>query len=949
MLRSRARSAWLLAAALAVAVAGPAAIWAAQAPAKPALPENLAPKAKVSATSEFSDQYLAKFAVDGKVPDAGSSDDLSRAWAVRQPTAGDKGTFTLEWEKPVRVAEIVYYARTAWQMQECWKDYEVYVDDAAQPAVRGQFKMMHGPQRVKLAPVEVRRVSLKFLNSYGGSNPGASEIQVFSESPAEAALRAFASVQSGPMLEESPELAKAVADGKLGFDKLLLIKRRPLNPSHVYTRHCEGFGAGGGLYVLSPPKPDGQLKELVSAKEGQILDADVSFDGREIVFSWRKDAGAGYHVYRINADGTGLAQLTDGPWHDYNACWLPDGGIAFVSTRSPRGALCWVTASGVLHRMDRDGGNVERLSSNYVDDFAPAVMPDGRILYTRWEYVDRPAIPIQSLWTVRPDGTQLQAFYGNRVLSPASFMDAVPVPGTHQVLCILTAHNGPIRGGLGLIDNHRGLNAQEALTNLTPEVNIGQVNRGDGNSVRGPYEMPKIVDEKRFTVSRSGVLLLCEVGGGMATLYSSNDGLGCYAGLPIRPRPAPPVLGNRDRKDPESHAGGQVADGGEGEATVYLVDVYQGLEPQVKRGQVKGIRVVEELPKQFRTDVLGFGFQRPVISCGAAYAAKKVWGTAAVEDDGSAYFKVPTGKALYFIAVDSSGVGLQRMRSFAQFVPGEVQGCIGCHEPRSTTPTVESRSRMALAKPARKLEPPSWGATGFDYARVVQPVIDKHCTQCHNGLDPQGGVDLAGDRTDWFNVSYDVLTRRYVNWIDTRNGNEANILQIAPLTWGSPKSKLTDLLLSGHPDKEGKKRVTVDADGLARIFMWIDLNVPYYGTYDMDDEHRPGGRQVHPNDLPKVMADVWKRRCADCHKGRGPSTDFVRITNIEHNPFLAAPLAKSAGGRGACKGEVFTSADDPDYRAILKTFESSTTALKNRPRIDMEGARPEAQVNRSRI
>jgi hypothetical protein len=239
--------------------------------------------------------------------------------------------------------------------------------------------------------------------------------------------------------------------------------------------------------------------------------------------------------------------------------------------------------------------------------------------------------------------------------------------------------------------------------------------------------------------------------------------------------------------------------------------------------------------------------------------------------------------------------------------------------------------------------------SGFDYARHVQPVIDKHCIQCHNGLDPQGGIDLAGDRTDWFNVSYDVLTRRYVNWIDTRNGNEANILEIAPLRWGSPKSKLTDLMVSGHPDKEGKRRVDVDADGLARIFTWIDLNVPYYGTYDMEDEHRPGGRQVYPKDLPKVVGDVWARRCAECHKSRRPVPEFVRITNVEHNPFLAAPLAKSAGGRGACKGDVFRSREDPDYAAILKAFDGTTTALKDRPRMDMDGAEPVAKVDRSKM
>ena len=228
-------------------------------------------------------------------------------------------------------------------------------------------------------------------------------------------------------------------------------------------------------------------------------------------------------------------------------------------------------------------------------------------------------------------------------------------------------------------------------------------------------------------------------------------------------------------------------------------------------------------------------------------------------------------------------------------------------------------------------------------------MIDRHCTSCHNGLDPQGGIDLSGDRTDWFNVSYDVLSRGWVNWIDTRNGNEANILQIAPNQWGSPKSKLTEVLLKGHPDKAGKARVSLEPEALVRLFTWIDLNVPYYGTYDMGDEKREGGRRVYPAALDKTLADVSSRRCATCHAGGMKTPGYVRIEHVELNPILAAPLAKSAGGRGACKGEVFKSRDDPDYQAILKAFEGASASVKARPRMDMDGAVPDAQVNRSRI
>jgi len=916
--------------------------------AAPKLPENLAAKATVSASSEYSNRYLAKFAVDGKVPPAGSQADLGKAWAVQGKTAADRGEFTLRWKQPVTVTEIVYYGRTAWLMGECWKNYELYADDAAEPVAKGTFKMVHGPQRIKIGPARVRTIRLKFIGSFNGMNPGASEIQVFGEGPSEKALKAFVKSQGGVLpIEESEELAKVVAEGRLGFDKLILIKRHELRPSHVYTRHCEGFRPGGGLYVLSPAKPDGNLTELVASPEGQILDVDLSWDARKVLFSWRKNKDDGYHIFRMNVDGTNLRQLTEGAWHDYNACWLPDGGVAFISTRVPRSALCFTTASGVLHRMDGDGGSVRRLSANYVDDFSPAVMPDGRILYSRWEYVDRPAIPIQSLWTIRPDGRQLQVFYGNRVLSPASFLDARPIPGTNRVMCILTAHNGPIRGGVGVIENGRGVDAPEAMTNLTPEVRIGPPDRGSGNHVRGPYEQPNPIDEKRFLVSRSGVLLLWEIGTGVALMHQSADGLGCYDGTPVVRRSAPPVLGQDELRTAEGGADAERLFA-EGEATVYLVDVYKGLEPHVTRGSIKAIRVVEEMSKRFRTAVLGFGFQRPVISCGAAYAAKKVWGTANVEADGSAYFKVPSGRPLYFIAVDGRGVGVQRMRSFTHFTPGETQGCIGCHEPRDTAPPAAFRA-IAMQRGPQALTPPSWGVTGFDYARHVQPVLDQHCAKCHTGLETKGGVNLSADKTDWFNVSYDTLTARYVSWIDTRNGREANILQIDPYQWGSPKSKLAEVVLGGHLGKDGKPRFTLSDDERMRVLAWIDLNVPYYGTYDMGDAQRQGGRRLYPKALDNTLKDVHKRRCASCHKNIVGKKTWVRVTRPERNAFLAAPLAKGAGGRGACKGDVFATTGDPDYQALLKVFEPVAKAIEDRPRMDMDGAVVDDGVNRSKI
>jgi len=967
----------------------------------PALPENLALRATATATSEYSDKYLAKFAADGQVPAAYSHADPGKAWCVKGATHRNGADLTLTWPQEVTVAEIVYYGRTAWFVEECWKDYEVYLDQAATPAAKGRFEMGHGPQRIKLAaPTKTKRLTLKFLSSYGGLNPGASEIQVFAVSPPATVLAKFdkkpvrrVEPEKEVPIVESPELVAKVRGGQLGFDKLLIIQRRELNPSHVYTYHVEGFAPGGGLYIYSlktrrdssgfgvpasagtrplPAEagtpnhitPDSELKELVASPEGQILDCDLSYDAKQILFSWRRKKEEGYHVFVVKPDGTGLRQLTDGPHHNYNACWLPDGGIAFLSTRSARFAYCWISPVGLLHRMERDGSNVQRLSANIVNDFTPSVMEDGRIIYSRWEYVDKPAIPIQSLWTINPDGTGLAGFYGNRVLTPATFMEARTIPGTAKVLCVLTSHNGPCRGAIGIIDRRRGNNAQDAIQNLTPEVKIGDVDKGNGNNVRGPYESPYPLDQEFFLVSKRGTTLVRNYAGTQAAIIiKPRDGLGYYSARPLQPRQPPPVI--------QSGASFQLAttinNGHKLEAcatnswaTVMLQDVYNGLEPHVQRGEVKQICVVQEMEKSLRVDLTyrAFDFQFPVISCGATYAGKKVWGYAPVEPDGSACFRVPIGVPIYFMALDQHGRAVQRMRTFTHLMPGEVQGCVGCHESREHASS--RKLALAFSRPPRALEPPEWGqGVGFDYAAVVQPIFDRHCVRCHSGATPPAKVDLSADQTDFFNVSYETLARGrkgnafiswdspYVNWIPTYNGHEANILEITPKAWGSPRSKLADLLLFGHPDASGNPRVQLDDRERRRVFAWIDLNVPYYGTSEVTDPNIKGARQIYPADLDKTLADVAARRCDSCHAKGLPRQFWTRITNPQLNSFLQAPLAKTAGGTETCGRPIFQSASDSDYQAILKTFEPTTRALREKPRIDMPGAVAATSVDRS--
>lgn len=961
-------------------------------------PENLALKATAWASSEHNQHYLARFATDNKIPHAGStSADLDAAWCVLKARSGDQAVFTLAWPQPVELEELIYWGRTTWFMNECWKDYEVYLDEAKQPVVRGTFRMIHGPQRVKIPKSRVSKVTLKFLNSHGGFNPGALEIQAFSRSPtdkelARIAAQATSTLSIMPWVERNDprqirelirslkrlhgdryaqfaehlaRLDKLEAAGPssdpekrqealeelerdvllFDVDKLLVIQRHEINASHVYTYHYEGFRPGGGLYVVSRNHPSDK-KLLVDSPIGQILDCDLSYDGQTVLFSWRRQENEGYHIWSIGVDGAGLRRLTDGRWHDYNACWLPDGGIAFLSTRSPQFAYCWHAPVGILHRMNADGSGVRQLSANYLNDFTPAVLDDGRIIYTRWEYVDRPAIPIQSLWTINPDGTGLLGYFGNRVLSPGTFMEARQIPGSTKILCTMTGHNGPTRGAIGVIDRSRGVNAQEAIENLTPDVPVPKVNEGCGNTDgTKQYSCPVPLDSMRFLCSIRGPVLVRTLTGECqaVALPEPDNGMQLFGAQPVRARPRPPILPTTLPPTSDAYA------------TVFLQDVYNGLEPYVHRGEVKTIRVIRELPKTVRIDpsLRAFGFQFPVISCGATYAGKMVLGDVPVEPDGSACFRVPAMMPIYFMALDAEGRAVQRMRSFTHFMPGETQGCVGCHEHRLQT----SRPIAPLApnRMPKTLDPPEWGVTGFDYSRIVQPVLDRYCVECHKPVDPPKGLDLTGSKTDFFNVSYEMLAREkqggrgspYVNWIPTYNGQEWNILEVRPKTWGSPQSKLAEIVLSGHPDEHGKPRFVMDEPSRRRILAWIDLNVPYYGSSETAYPEKIGCRQILPENLDQVLADVGSRRCVSCHAGgKVPRREWVRITEPEFNSFLIAPLARSSGGSEKCGKAIFLDKSDPDYQKILATFSPVTAMLKARPRLDMLGGKCAANVCR---
>ncbi len=642
------------------------------------------------------------------------------------------------------------------------------------------------------------------------------------------------------------------------FDKLVFVRRYTFQSTHIYTDHYDGSTmAGGNLCVLSPVTPDGKVTELVpELQDGIIGRFDLSFDAKRIVFSYKPAPGKGYRIFEVGTDGTGLRQLThDGPdealmltryghgYDDMEPCYLPNGGIAFTSTRTKRAVLCTNNfTSTSLHVMDGDGANIRCISGNTINEFTPTVMHDGRILYTRWEYVDKGVGDVQSLWSVRPDGTGATHVFKNNLSRPAAMMDARCIPGSNKIATIGAPHMPLSVGSVLLVDTHISRQFATAMTNLTPEIGLPP-HYGWSNPGAGFYATPFPLSEDLLLVSYCvgprhndpdgyGIYFLNAAG--RKQLIYQDEQYSCFHAMPLKPRPTPPRTGAVDPTVVAASADAP-SDQPETPATLFLADIYQGLTG-IERGRVKYLRVMEDVPKSWaaswpspeRGDSIGL--QHPAVSLDGHLAAKKVHGIVPVHEDGSALFTVAPGKNLYFQALDENYMELQRMRTFVNLMPGEVRSCVGCHESRKLSAISRDTMPLAMLAPPQELAPlpGDSGPRTVHYATDVQPVLDRHCISCHGGTTPAANLDLSGELTTLFNRSYENLIRGgLVNKVDV-TPRDMLIPAIPPLSIGSHRSKMIEMIRR----EGGPCNVQLSREEFIRLVTWIDSNAPYYGIYE---------------------------------------------------------------------------------------------------------------------
>ena len=654
---------------------------------------------------------------------------------------------------------------------------------------------------------------------------------------AEQALKAFDAIRRELMVNLNPAL---------DFDRILFIRRRngrnylPCNWQSNSVLPKDGHD--NELCFLDVRGAKAGATEVVYKPAGgrPIIDVELHWNADRLLFSGVAASNA-WHVMELDLATRKVRQVTRDNAPDmnhYDPCYVPDGHIIFSCTAMKYAVPCvWgSTPVANLFRCREDGSEMELLGNDQEHAWCPVVVPDGRVMYLRWEYTDLPHANSRILFTCNPDGTNQRALYGSNSFWPNSMFFARPIPGRPtQFVAVLTGHHGLRRQGqLGLFDVAKGTEEGEGAVQLMPGYGkpVDPIVRDQLYNGTWPMNLhPYPLDDTTFLVARKNkgdknfsIFLIDRFDNELCLLREAGRDL-CEP-VPLRKTPVPHAQPDRTVR-------------GSTEAQVYIANIYEG--PGLKgipAGTVKDLRLY----------TYTFGFKNEgglygSIGLDGPWDMRRTLGTVPVNPDGSAYFKVPANTPIAIQPLDAEGQSLQVMRSWFTARSGEYLSCAGCHEKQSF---VARAPRAAANIPLETIRPWRGPERNFEFSREVQPVLDAYCVRCHNQPDPphdqmfgdkKWKPDLRGTSmvTNWntrmhgrvspkfggkFSVPYFNLVR-YVR----HPGIESDIHLFEPMEWHAETTELMMMLDKGHYG------VKLSEEARDRLVTWIDFNAPYHGRW----------------------------------------------------------------------------------------------------------------------
>ncbi len=744
----------------------------------------------------------------------------------------------------------------------------------------------------------------------------------------------------------------------MNFDSILINRTPPPGYSHNGDQHLGRHSRlSKGLTILTDWKSGNpKVKTILEGKmpPGSYRNPDLSYDGKRVLFAFCDHTEEDkklrrFFIWEAAIDGSWVRQLTGTKrdkfqtWdnratvliEDNDPCYLPDGGILFISSRCQSFGRCHggrYNPAWNLHRCDKDGNNIQQLSFANENEVEPSVLNDGRIVFTRWEYTNRHEMWFHKLWWCRPDGTGVAHFFGNDMIVPHQFLEASAIPGTHKVVCTGQGHHSYNTGTTVVLDTNIGENGEEAVTHITPETPYSETKGWPNPHYSHPYAITEnlflisranhpVHNQGRFPPKANRAIYLVDSFGGRDKIYEDPE-IASFSPIAIRPRKAPPILPSHLPAKAEPY--GIVA-----LQNAYLTRKENDPNGIIKPGMIKALRV----------NALGVQPRASRVSCTPLVPndiPKKVLGTVPINEDGSAVFRVPANVSLQVQTLDENGMAILTEKSLFYMMPGERRSCVGCHEAVGTTPPMKTVAKMSRMKPV-DLSPPAGPKYrgGMSFARTVQPVLDRYCIKCHGLEKTEKKVSLIYAKSGRYPDSLMEIVKRGDHRIGDKGfsggrykGTNVTYNISHPRVFFAYSNSVAQKLAKG--DKHHKSLKDVDRESYMRIIEWLDLNGQCYGDLF---PNRIEDRKIDETALKELRTFI--RVMLDEKLATQPAAALINVSQPSESRILKMPMPKIFGGWGQIKGY-----DGPSDLKHQKAVELVNACIKKNPNENVNGWEP---------
>ena len=512
------------------------------------------------------------------------------------------------------------------------------------------------------------------------------------------------------------------------------------------------FEPGGRIVMLSPPAPDGKLTVLTSAAEFQnadIMSWDLSFDAKQILFSARVAGSNRYHLFTMNVDGSNPRQISEGDYDYVYPIYLPGGKVLFTTNKNVEEGTPQFqdeyerATTAQVGTMNVDGTNEELGPRNVSHRVAPALLPDGRILFTEWRHLGD--INDGHLRVMNTDMTGVREAFGSELRAGSaqtnSYLRAryvsTAADGSFQIVAVGTSRDRTLQAGKLLLANLGGSEASSQVEDMTRRVPGGETGSQPGIGRYYDAEPVGEVPGEKFLVSWSDGPVESEIlaaGGSFANFglymlrYDGKNDIRypvyddrAYWDVQARPLKA--------RAEPKVTASPIQGTG----FVVSALNVYKSSLVDIPAGTAVKVRLIE-----------GFSGEEGIRTFGTTmFDGQSLYGEVPVQPDGSFAARVPANVPVHMQVVDKFAIAIANEPIWISGRNGEQRTCGGCHENRTAAIDVPPGQIEAILRGATNLDVPrlSRVSTNYTYGnvrgvpwdRAIQPIFNAKCVSCHDG------------------------------------------------------------------------------------------------------------------------------------------------------------------------------------------------------------------------